>query len=278
MDKLAPTSLVFQRDGNLHEHKAMIQACLPIPELSEADQQLYRESPQDVYAIVTNETIFHPQGGGQPSDIGRLTIGTRSFNVESARTSATHTGVVLHFGKFAAADDKAAFAQGGPCTQAIDTERRLLYSKYHTAGHVLGAAVRHLLQTEVEGFDELKASHFPDSAACEFAGLIAGSHKEAVQKKVDEYIAAAMPVEIDWWGEDDFEKEGMERLIPDESVREAMGVKPGEKFRVVKIVGAEVYPCGGTHVPATDQCGKTVVKKISRSKGQSRVSYNLPNA
>jgi Ser-tRNA(Ala) deacylase AlaX len=49
---------------------------------------------------------------------------------------------------------------------------------------------------------------------------------------------------------------------------------PGQdKFRVVRIVGAEVYPCGGTHVDSTDLCGGTVVKKISRSKGNSRVSY-----
>jgi Ser-tRNA(Ala) deacylase AlaX len=278
MDKLEPTSLLFQRDGSLYEHKTRIQACVPIAELSGADQQLYKGHPQDVYAIITNETIFHPQGGGQPSDTGQLTAGTRTFHVSSARTSVTHPGVVLHFGKFVGLDDKTVFAADELCYQAIDTAHRLLCSKYHTAGHVLGAAVRHLLEKEVEGFDELKASHFPDSASCEFAGLIAGTHKESIQKKVDEYVAAAMPVEIDWWSEEDFVREGLERLIPDEGLREAMGVTPGEKFRVVKIVGAEVYPCGGTHVPTTDQCGKTIVKKISRSKGQSRVSYNLPDA
>jgi Ser-tRNA(Ala) deacylase AlaX len=32
---------------------------------------------------------------------------------------------------------------------------------------------------------------------------------------------------------------------------------------------------GGTHVDTTDLCGKTNVKKISRSKGTSRVSYNV---
>lgn len=81
-----------------------------------------------------------------------------------------------------------------------------------------------------------------------------------------------MPVEIDWWDEDDFRRNGMERLIPD---REAMGMTKEEKFRVVKIIGAETYPCGGTHVDSTKGCGKTSVKKISRSKGTSRVGYTL---
>jgi Ser-tRNA(Ala) deacylase AlaX len=78
-----------------------------------------------------------------------------------------------------------------------------------------------------------------------------------------------MPVEIEFWGEEDFKREGVEHLLPDPGL-----LGPGQdKFRVVRIVGAEVYPCGGTHVETTDLCGETVVKKISRSKGNSRVSY-----
>lgn len=200
-----------------------------------------------------------------------MTTPNASFNVEMVRTSATCTGLVLHFGYFSSPDQ--IFTLDESVIQTLDMEKRLLYSRYHTAGHVLGAAVRHLLENSIPGFDELKASHVPSSASCEFAGLISGDHKSAIQEKLDSYIAAAMPVEIDFWSDDDFRANGVERLIPD---RKAMGLKDDEKFRVVRIVGAEVYPCGGTHVDSSDLCGKTVVKKISRSKGTSRVSYNLP--
>lgn len=81
-----------------------------------------------------------------------------------------------------------------------------------------------------------------------------------------------MPVTIEFWSEDDFRREGLERLIPDP---ETVGLEKGEKFRVVRIQGAEVYPCGGTHVEGTKGCGRTTVRKISRQKGQSRVSYVL---
>ena len=193
---------------------------------------------------------------------------TSKFEVISVRMSAVTDGQVLHFGRFKSGSD--IFKEGETVEQIIDSNKRLLYSRYHTAGHVLGAAVRHLLEKEVLGFDELKASHFPDSASCEFKGLIEGKWKEDIQKKLDDYIDKAMPVEIDWWDEDDFKRNGLERLIPDRSL-----APPGEKFRVVNIRGAEVYPCGGTHVDTTDLCGKTNVKKISRSKGVSRVSYNV---
>lgn len=194
-----------------------------------------------------------------------------TFNVSMVRMSASTEGEVLHFGRFA--DASCVFQPGDFVTQTIDSEKRLLYSRYHTAGHVLGAAVRRLLENEVANFDELKASHFPGTAACEFQGLVEGKWKDAIQTKLDEYMDKNMPVEVDFWDENDFKANGLERLIPD---RKAMGMADDEKFRVVKIVGAEVYPCGGTHVDSTQLCGKTNVKKISRSKGQSRVSYFLP--
>lgn len=255
----------------MYRHSVRIKNVIPVTELNETNQALYKSGSDGSYAIVTDETIFHPQGGGQPSDIGTMQTSALSFNVELVRTNASEEGKVLHFGAFTN-DSGSTFSEGDEVIQEIDSAKRLLYSRYHTAGHVLGAAVRHLLENEVPGFDELKASHFPDSASCEFQGSIDGKNKDSIQKRVDEYIAANMPVEIDWWSEEDFAKEGLERLVPDKAMFDAV---PGRKLRVVKIVGAEVYPCGGTHVDSTELCGKTTVRKISRSKGTSRVSYAL---
>ncbi len=237
------------------------------------------------YAVVTRATIFHPQGGGQPSDEGTMApavdaaemVKPPRFQVLSARMDAVQPGHVLHFGYFEDESEAAlsAFEPGTAVQQAINTDKRLLYSRLHTAGHVLGAAVRHLVEAEVEGFDELKASHFPDAASCEFRGRIDGVRwKDAIQTRVDEYIAGALPVEIDWWTAADFRQHGLARLLPATASGSAE-VSPDYKWRIVRIVGAEVYPCGGTHVDSTEKCGSTRVTKISRSKGISRVSYAL---
>ncbi|KAI0008688.1 ThrRS/AlaRS common domain-containing protein [Xylariaceae sp. FL0662B] len=266
------TYLAFQRNAKLHTLQAIVTTVRPVAALEEADKSIFKQASEEDRVVVTEQTIFHPQGGGQPSDIGVMNSPSgASFDVSMVRMSAVNDGEVLHFGRFANAS--STFNPGDSVTQIIDSEKRNLHSRYHTAGHVLGAAVRHLLEAEVANFDELKASHFPDSAACEFQGLIEGKWKDAIQTRVDEYINKKMPVEIDWWDEDDFRANGLERLIPD---RKAMGMTDEEKFRVVNILGAEVYPCGGTHVDTTDLCGKTNVKKISRAKGNSRVSYVLP--
>jgi Ser-tRNA(Ala) deacylase AlaX len=266
------TYLAFQRNAHLHTLQTVITAVRSIASLEEANKGLFKQAGDEDHVVVTKSTVFHPQGGGQPSDVGVMKSERgASFDVLSVRMSAVADGEVLHFGRFG--DASSVFQEGDSVTQTIDSEKRLLYSRYHTAGHVLGSAVRHLLEKEVANFDELKASHFPDSASCEFLGLIEGKWKDGIQKQLDEYIEKDMAVEIDWWDESDFKANGLERLTPD---RKVMGMTDDEKFRVVRIVGAEVYPCGGTHVDSTKLCGKTNVKKISRAKGISRVSYTLP--
>ncbi|KAJ3489898.1 hypothetical protein NLG97_g5898 [Lecanicillium saksenae] len=279
MTAAARTYLAFHHNAKLFRLKTPIVSTRPFSALEEANRLLFKDGSDEDHVVVTAETIFHPQGGGQPSDQGTMSVAaatngnatsTPDFEVRAVRMDVVNDGQVLHVGRFASAAAAAGFEKTGTeIEQAIDVEKRLFYSRLHTAGHVLGAAVRHLVMDKVEGFDELKASHFPDSAGCEFRGNIEGTWKPEIQKKVDEYIKQAMPVEIDFWDAEEFRREGLERLIPDSSF-----LAPGEtKFRVVKIVGAEVYPCGGTHVDTTDLCGETTVRKISRAKGISRVSY-----
>jgi Ser-tRNA(Ala) deacylase AlaX len=265
------TFLTYQRNGHLSTLQVAVTAVKTVASLEAADKGLFKLANDDDHVVITDATVFHPQGGGQPSDEGAMEGESGDkFDVQIVRMAATRPDQVLHFGRFTSSS--TVFQPGQKVTQTIETEKRLLYSRYHTAGHVLGAAVRHLLEKKIENFDEIKASHVPDSASCEFLGSIEGKWKDDIQEKLDAYIEKDMLVEIDWWDEDDFRVNGLERLIPD---RKAMGMHDDEKFRVVKIVGAETYPCGGTHVDSTKLCGNTVVKKISRSKGTSRISYNL---
>jgi Ser-tRNA(Ala) deacylase AlaX len=273
------TILTYQTQGSLSTLATKLLAITPFTRLAPSDQALFKAGTEDDIALVTAETIFHPQGGGQPSDTGSITSssGETTFEVSAVRHDAVNEGLVLHLGRYKQSPSKH-FQVNDPVTLSIDAAQREYFSRLHTAGHVLGAAVRHLLESSIPNFDELKASHFPDSAACEFQGLIDGSHKLAIQQKVDEYIARDMPVDIDFWDEEDFRREGLERLIPRDEKGKVVRRAEGEKHRVVKIVGAEVYPCGGTHVDSTKACGKVGVRKISRQKGNSRVSYNVSDA
>ena len=296
------TALIFQsgQHQQTYTHQTQVTSIIALSDLTPADAALYKSpsrSPDgsttpEIFALTTDSTVFHPQGGGQPSDIGHFAIpgsDEKLFEVLSVRTSHTSPSIVLHFGRFLA-PHSASTAPLTPCpvTQQVDANKRNLYSRLHTAGHALGAATRALLEHKIENFDELKASHFPDSASCEFRGLIDGKWKRDIQSAVDELVDKDAEVRIEWWTKGDFRVKGLERLLPTDEIWKEIGVwvdengdaaeagqdvDEGTRIRVVNIVGAEVYPCGGTHVPTTKACGKVSVRKISRQKGTSRVSY-----
>lgn len=275
------TVLRYHHDGQLLKLKTKVQSVQPLSELNEANLGLFKNADQDKdFIITTTETIFHPQGGGQPSDEGTITIletngssNAPALEMKSARHDALNPAIVLHLVRFVDGQDASSLTPGTEVELSVDGEKRLLYSRLHTAGHVLGGAVRRTVGSQIPDFDELKASHFPDSASCEFQGVIGGEHKATFQAKVNEFVKEGFPVKVEFWKLADFEREGLMRLVPEgHSMRNGDGESV---LRMVRIVGVDVYPCGGTHVETTDKCGDVTVKKISRSKGTSRVSYAI---
>jgi Ser-tRNA(Ala) deacylase AlaX len=268
----ARTKLVYQRCGSLNLHITKIISITPISSLPEGDQLLVKNNPTANDAITTEETIFYVQGGGQPTDTGVIestdALRPATFEVHSVRHPLSG-GQILHFGSFKGGGGK--FVPGDEIIQKIDAEKRRLYSQLHTAGHILGLAINSLISegTIPSPLVESKASHYPDSASVEFVGHIDGKFKEAIQARTDELVKANAEVRIHWWS--------MEKLLSDcMGVGEGFELPEGEtKGRVVEMVGLGAYPCGGTHVERCEEVGKIEVKKISRSKGVSKVSYRV---
>lgn len=223
------------------------------------------------YAITTAETIFHPQGGGQPADVGIISStedaesDVTSFQVEAVRRAAERR--ILHFGRFVSSPPRTGFREGEKVRQEIDGERRFLHSRLHTAGHVLGLAVRSLTG-DIPDITEVKASHFPGAAFVEFRGSIDSKQKDAIQAQVDKFVGQALPVRVCWWGEDELKEKCT-------AVPEGFRLAGSELGRVVEIEGIGAYPCGGTHVADSSLIGKVIVRKISKSKGISKVSYEV---
>ena len=290
------TKLIYQaaEHQNTTRHETNVQSIQSYKELQESIQSLFKaqnDEAHTIHAIVTKSTIFHAQGGGQPSDQGTLVLKCSTDHEFTVLMARMLDGVVYHFGSFV--EDNVPLEELGDAQveQHVDEKKRCLFSRLHTAGHVLGTATRTLLESQIPNFDELKASHFPDSAACEFQGLIDGKYKTDIQQAVDRLVAEDRDVRIEWWTKGDFKNHNLSRLLPDDKTWAEIATAVDEKgtdlemsadgdhertrIRVVNIVGAEVYPCGGTHCGSTKPCGPVKVKKISRTKGNSRISYQV---
>lgn len=266
------THALYQSRADLRLYRTRILTICPILALAELDQALFKDSPREGIVVGTEETIFHAQGGGQPSDVGVMTLedgsvgaGTTKFVVSSVRRGTQ--GLIIHHGKFDPEPPTPQWTAGTKVEQAIDGERRDFHSRLHTGGHLLGLAVRQIAG-DIPNFAETKASHVPGAASVEFGGLVEEKMRELIQARLDELVDKALSVKISWMDE----KEMLEhKVIVDGGFK--IGLEG--KSRVVEIGKFGGYPCGGTHVTDTKKIGRVVVKKIARKRGQTKISYDV---
>lgn len=220
---------------------------------------------------------------------------TSTFNVSSVRHGPEHR--VLHLGQF---KGSTSLNEGAGVKQAVDEATRRLHSRYHTGGHVLGMATRSLSASATNppasttklfpvtdgsqilpAIEEVKASHQPGMASDEYKGLLQGEHKEALQARCDEIVRLNLPVRCHWWEADEIREKCSSVMDSIEDMLEVAedGEKKGKKVaRVMDIEGLGSYPCGGTHVATTGEVGRVVIRNIKRSKGQSKVSYEIADS
>lgn len=267
-----PTKPIYQYDETLRTQVVRTTLIRPFSELAEHEQAAFKQSDESTFAVETNETIFYAQGGGQPFDIGYMSwIGddqkTVKFFVDAVRYG--NDGRILHFGHFS--DPTATFPLGSMLEQHIDGARRDLNSRIHTAGHTIALSVRRLAETTHDlRVTEVKAQHYPDVAFVEFHGIIDSKHKDAIQNQATKFVQEALPVKLYWYKPEELAENG---VITAEGIPIVAGVDGN--VRVVDIVGAGAYPCGGTHVPSTSHVGEIVIKGIKGKKGITKISYSV---
>ncbi|OAG10856.1 uncharacterized protein CC84DRAFT_1081854 [Paraphaeosphaeria sporulosa] len=279
------TDPVYHREGQMYAHNTTLSSIAPLSSLPASTQPLFKPPPDTTktpYILTSPSTIFHAQGGGQPSDVGTITLTSPTpdgndpkFTVHQVR-KVDASAAILHLGTFAPEEPRFTDAEVGlEVKQAVDVPTRVLHSRLHTAGHVLGLAI-HLLSRAGEAglprdLRDGKASHYPGAAFVENIGLIPGDAKARIQDKVDELVAQDLGVAIHFWT-------GEEAGTKCISGLDGAAVGEGDEVRVVDIGGLGSYPCGGTHVACLKELGRVVVRGIKRQKGISKVSYEVVDA
>ncbi|CAI7598000.1 unnamed protein product [Penicillium glandicola] len=251
------TEAVYLDDATLRTLTTEILSSQSMPSLSEEEKSLAKNVPEEASAITMRQTIFYAQGGGQPSDTGAIGPVDQDPTFEVSLVRKTADGRFLHFGKFL--DATSSFVAGQSIVQKIDDSKRNYHSRLHTAGHIIGLAMELLMPDK----KKVKANHFPREASMEFEGLLYNEHKPVIQEKVDELVQKDLPILISWL-----------QGVADLGDGEGEGAEGG-RTRIASIGGLDHNPCGGTHVASTSLVGSIVIRKISRQKGISRVSYDV---
>jgi Ser-tRNA(Ala) deacylase AlaX len=212
-------------------------------------------------ALILDQTIFYPQGGGQPYDQGiiKTTDNSASFKVEEVRFK---DGIVYHIG----AVESGNFTPNMNVELSIDKDRRRYNSRNHTGAHIIDTAMR-ILGYELPPH---RGYHFPVGSYVEYVGTLEEQERNELlpklQTKVDELIKQNLPVEIKMVTLD--ELKAMASFVPD-------FIPKDKPTRAMIITNYPAIPCGGTHAQNTGEVAHVIVEKIKNKKGNLRISYSV---
>ncbi len=229
--------------------------------LSDAYQQTASAKVIDVQAmngqtvVILNRTLFYPQGGGQPPDIGAI-IGTQG-KLQVAHVSY-NGGEVQHKGQL-----EGTLSVGDEVQLIIDWETRYRHMQWHTAGHVLDLAVKNALplSQSVDGNHGIGKKMY-----VEFSTPVQPADQESVQSQLTDLIERDLPIRD-------------EMIAKDELIARKITLPfdlPGNKpLRIVQIGDYPPMPDGGTQLKSTGESWPSTVTGIQEKDGQYRVFYEV---
>lgn len=207
------------------------------------------EPSGNLFNIILDQTIFFPEGGGQPSDRG--TIG--DAKVEYVRNS---NGEIIH-------QTTGKLDKDQEVKSVIDWDWRYKYMKIHTAGHLVHDVLMGMVKTLVP----LKGGH-GKKAFLEYTGSLDISIKENLESEVNRALQEDLPVVTKEASFGELEKECP--FLP-------ANLPKDKSLRMIKIGSYPAMPDGGVHVKSTKEIGKIFIINIAVQDGITNLRYGVAN-
>jgi alanyl-tRNA synthetase len=174
---------------------------------------------KDFYILSLSETIFYPEGGGQPCDKGEIRSDDWILLVSyiwEEDGKIWHKGI-LKGKREPLIDEKVELY--------VDSDLRREYMEQHTAQHLLSAIIEKNYSLETTGF-QILGDH--TKIEIPYRGFDPKSFVNEIESIVNKYIKENIPVKVYW---------------------------KDENIRIVEIVGLDINPCGGLHVNTLGEIG-----------------------
>lgn len=218
-------------------------------DLNETDA--LREGEQGI--LLLDRTPFYAESGGQVGDQGQVLSDRAHFEVVDTRKAGDQ---FLHDGRLV----KGTLFVGDEVSTQIDAERRERIRHNHSAAHLLHAALRQVLGTQVTQKGSLVAE---ERLRFDFShhGQVTREELGEIEAIVNRRIHENSPVETRITSFDEALDEGAVALF---------GEKYGAEVRVLDMGhGFSVELCGGTHVQRTGDIG------LFKILGESAISAGV---
>lgn len=241
-----------------------------------ATRKLYYEQPCDTEfeamvidffdgLVVMDQTLFYPEGGGQPADTGMLISAEAMARVEEV----TKIGdVIVH------RINGGVVKRGDRIKGIVDEDRRWSLMRHHTATHLLLHASKEVLGAHIHQAGAQKGAESSRIDIRHFKH-ITPEELHRIEIAANRMVMADQCVDIRY----------EDRTKAEQTYGFALyqgGVPPGREIRVVRVAG-DVEACAGTHCQSTGEIGaiKCVrvehiqdgIERIEFTAGMAAVEY-----
>ena len=200
------------------------------------------EEKKGQYIVTLDRTAFFPEGGGQGADHGVLG-GVNVLDVHEAGGEVLHT-------------TDAPLEIGAQVEGCVDAQRRLDMMQQHSGEHIFSGLVCSLF-----GYDNVGFHIGSEAVTMDFNGPLTEDDVRRVERMANEIVWKNVPVET---------------LLPNKAELEAMHYRSKKalegEVRIVRIEGADICACCGTHVKRTGTVGQIKVLGFVKYKSGVRVS------
>jgi alanyl-tRNA synthetase len=205
--------------------------------------------------VVLNQTPFYAESGGQIGDRGYLSGDELVIRVTDVQKDGDF---FVHFGKV----ERGALQVGDSVTAQIDRACRRRAQANHTATHLLQAALKKLVDTNISQAGSLVAF---DRLRFDFncpRGLTP-EEVQQVEEQVNTWIAEGHQAAVATMPLEDAKAKGAVAMF---------GEKYGADVRVIDFPGVSMELCGGTHVTNTAEIGLfKIISETGISSGVRRI-------
>ncbi|MFQ5979651.1 MAG: alanyl-tRNA editing protein [Candidatus Heimdallarchaeota archaeon] len=190
-------------------------------------------------AVVLDQTLFYPAGGGQASDLGFLNIHDEKEKIPVIGVEKDSNEVIWHK---VSGNDVKRFRISDKVEGVIDWNRRYQLMRSHTSQHVLSAAI-----LQIAGIQTRQAMIDFDGTKLVLEGKI--SEKDLIQALIlsNEICTSSHPILSNI-------------LSPTEAKAQSLTLRnhqipESKEIRIIEIENHDKMACGGTHVQDTLEIG-----------------------
>lgn len=220
------TERLYENDGHLSVCTATVVSC---------------EKKGEEYELVLDKTVFFPEGGGQPSDIGTV-------NDAEMKGAVIREGVVYH-------TVDREFSTGDTVECAVNMEVRFPRMQSHTGEHIVSGIIHSLY-----GYNNVGFHMGSKDVTLDVDGELTEEQLREVELTANKAVAENRAVRV---------------IYPNEAEAESLDYRSKleitDGLRLVEIDGYDLCACCAPHVERTGEIGIIKILEHIRYKGGMRI-------